>query len=44
MDRFAVLSPQLRRHLGTASYDVVRDHMDNLQFSNAADQLEASQR
>jgi CheY-like chemotaxis protein len=44
MNRFSSLSPQLRRVLSSASYDVVREHMDNLQFSDAADALEASQR
>ena len=44
MDRFSAISPQLRRLLGKGSYELVRDHMDNLQFSDAADALEASQR
>jgi CheY-like chemotaxis protein len=44
MDRFSSISPQLRRLLSKGSYELVRDHMDNLQFSDAAKALEASQR
>jgi len=43
-ERFASISPQLRRHLGKASYDAVRDHVDNLEFTDAADALDACQR
>ena len=39
-DRFNSLSPQLRRLLSTDSYKLVRDHIDNLQFSDAANALE----
>ena len=44
MDRFSSISPQLRRLLNKDSYERVRDHIDNLQFSDAAEALEASQR
>jgi len=44
MDRFRTISPQLRRHLSASSYELVRDHIDNLQFSDAATALEESQR
>ena len=44
MDRFRSISPQLRRLLSTSSYELVRDHIDNLQFSDAATALEESQR
>jgi CheY-like chemotaxis protein len=43
MDRFTSISPQLRRSLSTGSYELVRDHIENLQFSDAAEALEASQ-
>ncbi len=43
LDRFRSVSPQLRRLLGKASYDLVRDQVDNLQFSSAAKALEESQ-
>jgi len=44
VDRFGSISPQLRRLLSKDSYELVRDHIDNLQFSDAAVTLEASQR
>jgi CheY-like chemotaxis protein/two-component sensor histidine kinase len=40
-DRFNALAPQLRALLSEGSYDIVRDHMENLQFSDAAEALEA---
>jgi CheY-like chemotaxis protein/two-component sensor histidine kinase len=43
MDRFTSISPQLRRSLSKGSYELVRDHIENLQFSDAAEALEASQ-
>ena len=43
-DHFSSLSPQLRRLLSKDSYELVRDHIRNLQFSDAANALEASQR
>jgi HPt (histidine-containing phosphotransfer) domain-containing protein len=43
-DRFSSVSPQLRRLLSKDSFALVRDHIDNLQFSDAANALEASQR
>jgi len=43
MDRFNSISPQLRRHMTKDSYEIVRKHIDNLQFSDAALALEASQ-
>ena len=44
MDRFSSVSPQLRRLLSKGAYDLVDDHIRNLQFSEAANALEASQR
>ncbi len=44
VDRFKSLAPQLRRHLSQPVYDHVREQIDNLQFGDAADSLEASQR
>jgi len=44
MDRFSSLSPQLRQLLSKGSYEAVREHIDNLQFTDAADALEESQR
>ena len=44
VDRFGSISPQLRRLLSKDSYELVRDHIDNLQFSDAASTLEANQR
>jgi CheY-like chemotaxis protein len=43
MGRFSSISPQLRRLLSKGSYERVRVHIDNLQFSDAANALEASQ-
>lgn len=43
MDRFGSISPQLRRVLSEDSNEVVRGHIENLQFSDAAKALEASQ-
>jgi CheY-like chemotaxis protein len=39
-DRFSSLSPQLRRLLSKDSYELVRGHIENLQFSDAAKALE----
>jgi HPt (histidine-containing phosphotransfer) domain-containing protein len=44
VERFGSISPQLQRLLSKDSYELVRDHIDNLQFSDAAMTLEASQR
>jgi glycosylphosphatidylinositol transamidase (GPIT) subunit GPI8 len=41
-DHFTSISSQLRRHLSKDSYALVRDHIDNLQFRDAANALEAS--
>jgi PAS domain S-box-containing protein len=43
LDHFRSLSPQLRRLLGKDSYELVRGHMDNLKFSDAAKALEEIQ-
>jgi CheY-like chemotaxis protein len=43
IDCFSGLSPQLRRLLSRGSFELLRGHMDNLQFSDAARALEASQ-
>jgi len=42
-DRFSSLSPQLRRLLSKDSFELVRGHIENLQFSDAAKALEAGQ-
>jgi len=43
VDRFRFLSPQLQRLLSKLSYELVRgDHMENLEFADAARVLEAS--
>jgi HPt (histidine-containing phosphotransfer) domain-containing protein len=44
MQRFTSISPQLRGVLGKDSYELVRAHIDNLRFSDAANALEASRR
>jgi CheY-like chemotaxis protein len=38
-NRFSALSPQLVRLLGKDAYEIVRGHMDNLEFSDAATAL-----
>ena len=43
-ERFGSISPQLRRLLSKESYELVRGHIENLQFSDAAKALEAAQR
>ena len=43
IERFSSLSPQLQRLLGKGSFELVRQHIDNLQFSDAANALEAGQ-
>jgi PAS domain S-box-containing protein len=40
--RFTLHSPELRRLLSATSYALVRDDIDNLQFADAADALEAA--
>ena len=40
MDRFRAISPQLRRLLSKGSYDGLREHMEKLQFNDAAKVLE----
>jgi len=42
MDHFGSMSPQLRRVLSKDSYELVRDHIENLQFDDAVKVLEAS--
>ena len=37
--RFKSLSPQLLQHLGKASYDRMRENVDNLRFDEASDDL-----
>jgi len=41
IERFSALSPQLQRLLSKGAFEVVRQHIDNLQFSDAANALEA---
>ena len=43
-ERFGSISPQLQRLLGADSYELVRSHMEHLQYTDAADALEACQR
>jgi len=40
LKRFNSVAPQLRRILGSTSFDLVRQHMDRLQFDEAANALE----
>jgi hypothetical protein len=40
LKRFNSLGPQLRRLLGSTSFELVRGHMDRLQFDEAADALD----
>ncbi|HSW06912.1 PAS domain-containing hybrid sensor histidine kinase/response regulator [Aquabacterium sp.] len=42
MDRFHVMSPQLRRLLSKDSFERLREHMEKLQFNDAAKVLEDS--
>lgn len=42
VERFGVLSLQLQRLLSKRSYELLRGHMDNLRFSEAARELEAA--
>ena len=44
MGRFVSISSRLRGMLTESAYEVVRDHMNNLRFGDAANALEASQR
>ena len=44
LDRFSAISPQLRQLLGKELYERVRDDMDNLRFTDAANTLEARPR
>jgi hypothetical protein len=44
LQHFNDLEPQLRRHMGRDAFAVVREHMDNLRFIQAAKVLEESQR
>jgi PAS domain S-box-containing protein len=44
IDRFASMSPQLRQALGAGSYDIVREHVEKLNFSDAAELLDPSRR
>jgi PAS domain S-box-containing protein len=44
VDSFRSLSPQLRQCMGQVSYEQVRSHIDNLQFEEASNLLESTQR
>jgi PAS domain S-box-containing protein len=44
VDSFRSLSPQLRQSMGHAVYEQVRLHIDNLQFEEASNLLESTQR
>jgi PAS domain S-box-containing protein len=44
VDSFRSLSPQLRQSMGHAIYEQVRLHIDNLQFEEASNLLESTQR
>lgn len=39
LDRFRAIAAQLRKTLGSVSYDVMRRHIDNLEFDDAANEL-----
>jgi len=39
LDRFNIIAPLLRKAMGTVSYGVMRNHIDNLEFDDAADEL-----
>ena len=43
MDRFSSMSRQLQCLLGKESYELVRSHVDNLRFTDAANALEENQ-
>jgi PAS domain S-box-containing protein len=43
MDRFSSISRQLHSLLGKESYELVRNHVDNLRFNDAANALEQTQ-
>jgi hypothetical protein len=43
LNRFSLISPQLRLLLRASTYELVRKHVENLQFRDAADALEAEQ-
>jgi PAS domain S-box-containing protein len=42
-ERFNALAPQLRRLLSKSSYDIVRNHVDNLQYNDAAEALASNE-
>ena len=42
VERFGVLSPQLHRLLSKGSYEMLRGHIDNLRFDEAARELETN--
>jgi HPt (histidine-containing phosphotransfer) domain-containing protein len=44
LDRFSVIAPQLRQYMGSVSYGVMRRHIDNLEFDDAANELMKSAR
>jgi HPt (histidine-containing phosphotransfer) domain-containing protein len=39
LDRFSVIAPRLRQYMGSVSYGVLRRHIDNLEFDDAANVL-----
>jgi HPt (histidine-containing phosphotransfer) domain-containing protein len=41
VSRFKAMEPALRRHLSAGAYESARGHVEQLQFTEAADQLEA---
>jgi hypothetical protein len=43
LNRFAPIAPQLRSLLGQDSFEIIREHMDNLRFVEAADALQQLQ-
>jgi hypothetical protein len=44
LDRFTAIGSQLRLKLGPEAYDLALHHMNNLQFSEAINLLEATHR
>jgi hypothetical protein len=43
LHRFAPIAPHLRTLLGQDSFEIIREHMDNLRFVEAADALQQLQ-
>jgi HPt (histidine-containing phosphotransfer) domain-containing protein len=44
LDRFSDIGPQLKYFMGAVSYGIMRGHIDNLEFEDAANELMRSKR